>query len=303
MKDADFSRYRALASGLASPVLAESPAVTTPVVPGREPVAIGASAARLLIADDPSLHASLADGMRRLASLARMSGTNAPPILRAPGGQGRPVYFALVLHVHLAAFARHYESLPSSVWSVCEDAMADALAPARAIEAFADAAPPVSETHLYLWWSLCMMEQALLARRDVDAEVADSIVHRIVARPGPEGSLHPRDDRVDGDSLDLWTYRELAGLHALADLALLRRNTAWAKRVQEITDHHLRLTQPDNSTAEPWAFAAFAWSPRARTFADQQLHDATMHGSGGRVGLVAALLLADACATLRVLET
>src|SRR5690606_33037121 len=97
------------------------------------------------------------------------------------------------------------------------------------------------------------------------------------------------------ESPDTWTYRELTGLHALANLALLRRNTAWARRVKEIAGYHLEHTQPDFTTYEPWALFAFGWTPATSDFAQQQLHDVQTHLASGGVDLTAAaLLLADA---------
>jgi len=85
----------------------------------------------------------------------------------------------------------------------------------------------------------------------------------------------------------------LVGLHALARLALLRRHKTWAKRVEEIAMYHLENTQPDNATNQPWGLFAFLWSAKTRSFAEQQMHDATAH-SGGAVSPLAAMLLADA---------
>ena len=139
-----------------------------------------------------------------------------------------------------------------------------------------------------------MWEQAKLLSRDIDAEWVDAVVHRIVERPGEGGSLHPRGG---DDSLDAWTYRELCGLHALANLALLSRNLRWARRVQDVARYHMQTTQPDHVTSQPWALFAFLWNESTRPLAEQQLHDAAAAG-GGRAGALAAMLLADAADAL-----
>jgi hypothetical protein len=281
----EFSRYRELVvgavEGLGSRVWGLGAEGT---------VGIGSPAARLLVRDEPDLFPELAEGMRRLAAM----GKRGPVMLRDPAGHAREVYHPLVLHLHLAAFLKHYEALPAPLWGACEESLPGAVEPARAVEDFADKAPPEDEpelTPLMLWNALGLLEAGHLASRDVDVEVADSAVHAIVSRPGPEGSLHPRRGE---DSLDAWTYRELTGLHALANLAIARRSQPWARRVHEIARYHLDNTQPDNTTTEPWALAAFLWSPDTRSFAEQQLHDAQTQG----VGVVGALLLADAAHTL-----
>src|SRR5690606_7345308 len=129
-----------------------------------------------------------------------------------------------------------------------------------------------ASTDLVLWQLLCVADQAALLSRDIDFEWIDAAVYQAIGTPGPDGSLHPRSDE---ESLDAWTYRELCGVHALADLALLRRNTAWARRVQEVVRYHMDNSQPDNTTTQSWALFAFLWSPATRPFAEQQLHDAT----------------------------
>ncbi len=133
--------------------------------------------------------------------------------------------------------------------------------------------------------------------RDVDAELVDAVVHTLVHNPGLELSLHPRTTE---ESLDAWTYRELSGLHALAALALARRNAAWSRRVEEIATYHLANTQPDHTSTQPWGIFAFLWSPKTRSFAEQQLQDVTTFGATGGEGLGAfsAMLLADAADAL-----
>ena len=99
------------------------------------------------------------------------------------------------------------------------------------------------------------------------------------------------------ESFDLWTYRELSGLHALANLALRQRNQVWAKRVQDIAEYHQANTQPDYTTSQPWGVFAFLWPDSTHLFAEQQIHDAQTEGGGGLTPL-AAMLLADAAHSL-----
>ncbi len=256
--------------------------------------ALGLPAARLLLEDEPGLHRQLVAGFKALADMGRSAAaTGRLPVLRDGAGQRRAVYHPLVLHLHLVAFEKVYESMSASMWSACEDAIADAVGPARSVEDYADAPPPHDEVDLVLWRSLCLLEQAALLSRDVDVELVDSVVHAALSDAGPAGSLH----RYDSDeSPDAWTYRELTGLHALANLAVRRRNPAWARRVQEVASYHLENTQPDYTTYEPWAVFAFAWSPQTAMFADQQLHDVQTHlaSAEGGVTVMPALLLTDA---------
>lgn len=307
MTRTDFSGYRRLVVGMCSPTLV---ALASGMVMGPDSARWGVPPARVLADAGEADWPAVAEGFRTLARRGRgaaaqceagTSGTwNDDAGMRDEAGHTRAVYHLLVLHLHLAAFGVGYESMPVSAWSACEDAMGDALAPARRVEAWADTPAPPRSTDLALWSALCLLEQSKLLSRDIDAEVADSVVHRIVERRGAEGSLHPRGE---DESLDAWTYRELCGLHALASLALLRRNRAWAARVEEIALHHQDNTQPDNTTTEPWAVGAFLWSPKTRGFAEQQLHDTTAQSGGGRLGAVPAMLLADAAWFLRELSS
>ena len=238
-------------------------------------------AAKLLLAEDASQHEGLAVAMQWLASHDTMAD---------PAGHVRDIYHPFAMHLCLAAFHRRYESISPSRWSQCEQAISEMMIHLRWIEQFADAVPELADVPVVLWSALAMAEQATLMSRDIDLEMTDSAVAAIVATPGRDGSLH---EMVSDDSLDTWTYRELVGLHALARLALHRRNKAWALRVEQIAHFHLENTQPDNATNQPWGVFAFLWSEKTRGFAEQQLHDATTHG-GGKIQLLPAMLLADA---------
>lgn len=123
-------------------------------------------------------------------------------------------------------------------------------------------------------------------------------VDRIVDSPGPNGELHAFNEA--DDLLDAWWYRELVGLHALCNLALLANNQRWLSRVDDIVDYHMDNTQPDHVTTQPWAVHAFALRQQTTIFAEQQMHDATtaMHNHEGRAGILAGLLFADAAVML-----
>lgn len=186
-------------------------------------------------------------------------------------GHSRPPYYPLVVHLHLAA------------------GLIDA-----------DAARPMvakmtgeGDIALRLWRGLCRLETG-----DPDAR---SEVDAVVDAPGPSGELEPFDPQRD--LLDAWWYRELVGLHALMNLAVLTGASGWLQRVDAIAAYHLENTQPDHTTAQPWGVAAFARRPASTIFAEQQMHDAQsqwmFHGPGSAI--LPALLLADAARALRAL--
>lgn len=285
MNGQEFNRYRAMLSPLISTALRAAMCDTK-----SDRVTLGIPAARLIIEDDSIFYSDLVKGFQTLSTL----GGNDAPMLADSYGHRRDVYHLLVLHLHLVAFAKHFESMSVSQWSACENALPAATQSARHIEVFASQPPDAEHVSATLWRALCLFETASLQSRDTDIEWVDAVVHQIVENPGKDGSLHP----IEADeSFDLWTYRELSGLHALANLALRLRNQAWAKRVQDIAEYHQAKTQPDYTTSQPWGVFAFLWPTSTRLFADQQIHDAQTEG-GGSLTPLAAMLLADAANSL-----
>ncbi len=275
-----FSEYRRMMSAQAQPVLRAALAQQ----PDDDSVLLGAPAAAQLLEHERAQDARFVESFRALSRLGKLAD---PPHLADPGGHRRAIYHPLVLHLHLAAFGKLYEVLEGANWSSCEDAIPGAVEPARACEEYTDAPPPAQVTDVMLWQALCILEQAVLLKRDIDAEWADGVVHQVVNRPGPGDSLHPQ---TQGESLDAWTFRELCGLHALANLALLMKRPAWGQRVRQVAEYHQQRTQPDHVTTQPWGFFAFACRAETRDFAEQQLHDAKAQGG---TDAVTALLLAD----------
>lgn len=131
-----------------------------------------------------------------------------------------------------------------------------------------------------------------------DLEAIDRIVE------SHAGSLHGQSS---ADPPDHWTYRELTGLHALNAMVEFSESHAdvparprWRQRVLEVTDYHQHHTQPDYTTYQPWALAAFLSNPDTIMFAEQQLHDVQTHLriEGGAGALLPALLLADASVSI-----
>ncbi|MEM7577995.1 MAG: hypothetical protein AAF328_11050 [Planctomycetota bacterium] len=100
---------------------------------------------------------------------------------------------------------------------------------------------------------------------------------------------------------DEWTYREMVGLHAAMLLATELNHRSLVDRCHAAARYHLQHTQPDYTTYQPWALAAFLYFPDTVGFAEQQLHDVEthLHVEGPPGALVPGLLLADAYATLK----
>lgn len=134
-----------------------------------------------------------------------------------------------------------------------------------------DASPDV-----LLWWAL----------HDQSIDPADLVeLH---------GELIARDEET---GLEVWTESELAALHALWNLAILRDRSDWTERCFEAASVHLDRLQPDNATNHPWAVHVFMG------LADRGSSEAMLYWqglvSGAQIGLgrpdrFSACLLLDA---------
>jgi hypothetical protein len=115
-----------------------------------------------------------------------------------------------------------------------------------------------------------------------------------------EGPLHV----VTAETLlDAFVYDELLAIHAGYNSARLMGDSGMMDSVRRAVRWHVKNTQPDHTTQEPWGLAAFAELDETGTFAEQQLHDAAVGLRGNaewpadRVP-VAVGLLADAVMTM-----
>jgi hypothetical protein len=229
-----------------------------------------------MLEDNPADHQTLIDGLSRLAAGEKVAGL-----------PKRPVYPLLTLHVHLAAFGKRYLMLPDTIWEVAATQFETLATPLREIAAYRDAPPPHMSTEIVLWQAWNLLQIGSLRHADEDIALGRAVIEQIVVRPVADNPLTEQDPE---ESLDGWTYRELVGLHALANAALHDRNEDWAKRVEQIAEYHLYNTQPDHCTSEPWGLFGFLWSEQTRMFGMQQIHDCKAYGLVG----VGRILLADA---------
>lgn len=109
-------------------------------------------------------------------------------------------------------------------------------------------------------------------------------------------------------AIEVWTERELAGLHALLWLAMRKRDEQAMARVFDAADWHLEHTQPDNATNRAWAAHVFLLLAARRSLADARLYAETLvHNcmvATGAPDALSALILRDAAAALgRWLDT
>ena len=256
---------------LARQRLAQPPGNVQPV----DGIAFAVPAARLLLGDDPTQFGPLADGFAHLVQLARRA-PSAPPMLLDHEGRRDPIDHLVVLHLHLAAFNRLYERMPARWWSACEDSVLAAVAPAQWAGQFSDSAPPPDQVDLVLWQALCLLGQAQLLKRDVDIEIVDGVVHQVMA--ARQSAAGQEDGRA---------------LHAMANLALLRRSRPWARHVEQWAAD-LAASRDDWTTTRMWAIFALVWSPGTLAVAVPRI-DQARHAT---LTTFDAMLLADAACAM-----
>ncbi|TVQ31841.1 MAG: hypothetical protein EA376_07580 [Phycisphaeraceae bacterium] len=141
-----------------------------------------------------------------------------------------------------------------------------------------------------LWSAVCRPE-----------ELGASLDQALPERSDP-GPLFPQSASA---AIEVWTERDLCGLHALERLARQRRRDDWSRLVQNVARWHLEHTQPDNATNRPWALHVFLLlshesdppDPEPRLYAETLLHNCMV--MQGRPDPLGALILIDAAATLR----
>lgn len=277
MTENDFNQYRRIVMELVS----QAP-LSTQQTPDLDNLM---AVAKLMIDDDPSSHQTLIDGITQLANGKVIAGLDK-----------RPVYPLLALHIHLAAFGKHYLVLPDNVWETAATDFDKLANPLRiTLSAYLDTPPAFLDTAITLWQAYCLLEIGMLRHAEGDVEIARGAIEQIVSRVVKDDSL--TEQHID-QTLDDWTYRELTGMHALAGAALLDRNETWANRVEQVGLHHLYNTQPDHCTSEPWGLFGFLWSEQTRMFGMQQIHDVKAYGLVG----VGRVLLADAVRCLDEFE-
>jgi len=262
---------------------------------------VGVPAARLLagVTDQTAQdRAGLAEGLEQLASASDASQAGGSPHFSDGFGHSRGVYTLLMLHLHLAALETTQSALTLEQLRTCRS-LAERCAPLIDNHGSAGCdGDRNDDLSLRLWRALVGLELTCVLNHAEPEHRYARQVAELLERSNSRDSLWPRDS---DDAIDDWTYRELVGLHALDRLATVTARDDWRQRAHQVAAFHEGHTQPDYITYQPWALAAFARRQETVMFAQQQLHDVTVHLSTGgpAAALVPGLLLADAAAALR----
>ena len=242
----------------------------------------------------------------RVEPLIRAAAGGVPAELAVVDASGhhRPVYRPLMVYGWLQAFRLWFEVLPRSDfvrWDEALRAWCDLLEAELAAARLSDAGTPASRGDVVTeatWAALALFSAGRLFVRDAWSDLASDTFGRLTRGQTAEGTF-----LIPGPSEnpETWWYHELVLLHAAASYAVQAEDRTVAAAVARATEHHLRETQPDHATAQPWALFAFVWDERARPLADQVLHAVSVNSPAGGDG-VSLILLADALYCLRLFE-
>lgn len=219
-------------------------------------------------------------------------------------GHHRPVFRPLLVYGWLQTFKLLYEVLPRAEFGRWDEALrvwCDLLEGELGAARVSDGGTPAARGGIATeaaWTALALFAAGRLLVRDAWTDLASDTFGRLTRGQTAEGTL-----LVPGasDNPETWWYHELVLLHAAGSYAVQAEDRTVAAAVARATEHHLRETQPDHATAQPWGLFPFIWNEQTRPLADQILHTATMKGPGGADG-VSLILLADALYCLRLFE-
>jgi hypothetical protein len=214
------------------------------------------------------------------------------------------VYRPVLVYAWLQAFKLLYEVLPRAQFGRWEEALrawCDLLEGELGAARIADGGTPAARGDVATeaaWTALALFAAGRLLVRDAWTDLASDAFGRLTRGQTAEGTfLVP----ASSDNPETWWYHELVLLHAAASYAVQAEDRTVAAAVARAGEHHLRETQPDHATSQPWALFPFIWNPATRPLADEILHATTVLQPAGAGGL-SSILLADALYCLRLFE-
>ena len=281
------------------------PLIASP--PGFQPTAESATALQIergivLVSAVNSNNDSAHDGaVERLIAVSTSPRLSEIAVVDA-AGHHRPVYRPLLAHAWLSAFSIRYETLPRDQFGRWEEALrawCDLLeAELGSVEIsdrvqLAQRGGSVAEA---AWTALALHTAGKLYVRDVWIDLASDTFGRLTRAQQETGAFLAAGA---SDNPELAWYHELSILHAAAAYAVRAEDRTVARAVARSTEFHLRETQPDHASSQPWGLFAFIWNPSTRPLADQLLHATKLNRADSTDG-VSLILLADCLYSLRL---
>jgi hypothetical protein len=214
-------------------------------------------------------------------------------------GHHRPIYRPLLIYAWLSAFSLRYEDLPRQEFGRWEEALrawSDLLEAELGdigwdqTSAWAARGGSAGEA---CWIALALQRAGKVFVRDVWIDLASDLFGKLVKAQQSSGAFL---QVTAADSPEARWFDELAILHAAAAYAAMAEDRTVAAAVKRNTEFHLRETQPDHATSQPFGVFAFIWNEETRSLADQMLNHVSMREPDG----VTQILLADVLQTLRL---
>jgi len=243
---------------------------------------------------DPVTHTTRTDRLIEIASSDRLART----VVVDSSGHHRPVYRALLVYAWLQAYHLLYETLPRSEFGRWEEGLrpwCDLLE--AELTQIAWPAGPIpagrgSSATEAAWMALSLHVAGKIYIRDAWTDLAADTFGKITRAQAASGAFLTASR---SDNPETHWYHELVILHAAASFAVRAEDRTVAAAVARNTVFHLKETQPDHATNQPWALFAFAWNEPTRLLADDLLHNANVLSTGASSpsGL-SLILLADA---------
>src|SRR5882762_8625576 len=195
-------------------------------------------------------------------------------------GHHRPIYRPLLVYAWLSAFSLRYEDLPRHEFGRWEEALrawSDLLESElgdigwNQTSAWAARGSSASEA---CWIALALHRAGKVYVRDVWIDLASDLFGKLLKAQQPSGAFL---EMTAADSPEARWFDELAILHAAEAYAAMAEDRTVAAAVKSNTEFHLRETQPDHATTQPFGLFAFIWNEGTRSVADQILNNVSMN--------------------------
>ena len=218
-------------------------------------------------------------------------------------GHHRPIYRPLLVYAWLSAFALRYEDLPRQEFGRWEEALrawSDLLEAELGdigwdqTSAWAARGSSAGEA---CWIAVALHRAGKVYVRDVWIDLASDLFGKLVKAQQPSGAFL---EMTAADSPEARWFDELAILHAAATYAAMAEDKTVAAAVKRNTEFHLRETQPDHATSQPFGLFAFIWNQQTRSLADQMLNSISMKSEADGV---TQILLGDVMQCLKLFGT
>lgn len=237
-----------------------------------------------------------------LSLLSDLPAPTSPVRVIDAAGFSRPAYLGLLVYCSARAFAscraissQATERQRNLIRTWCDAAESDLMTfnwPLRGVPAARGA-----EAASAAWCALAVYAGGMVLGSRHRIDLAAHTIGRFAAAQSGSGAFLIGGQTDNSEAL--W-YHELVLLHAAASYAAQANDPLVTAAVMQAADFHLRETQPDHATTEPWGLLAFIWRREARSLADGMLHALKLRHPSG-TDAISSMLLADCLYCLRLL--